>query len=840
MKKLASPILNALSSGYHKLSVKGLSLAVSPTIMGELPSLEQIPTFYILDDHAAADRLLLEYQLSETGLPSALNAIHHEDIQESAATIFLKRQKRHKHTAVSPRLQRLVNACLANPQLHVQLVPVTILWGRVPDKEESIFKLLMTDEWRVPSIGKQLFNIGVMGRDTFVQFYQPKSLQKLISDAKAHHDNPKDIALAIHHRLQGYLLKQRTSILGPDLSDRRNISDSILQADGVQNAIMAKSTHTGKPIATIKKEAQDYINEIASDYSYAIVRVFERFLTWLWTQLYDGVQVRHFDRVRHLAPDYQIIYVPCHRSHMDYLLLSYVIHNRGLRIPHVAAGANLNLPILGEILRAGGAFFLRRSFRDNPLYGAVLKAYLHSLMQRSAPIEYFIEGGRSRSGRLLAPKLGMLAMTVHSYLSAPAKPVVFIPTYISYERIMEGATYVGELKGKPKESENLLQIIKTAQKIERIFGTVHLSFGEPLYLDNFLAKFDIDTAQAISLTNHKDQPQDTPNDNEAKLAAMIQNLGVKIMQHINKAAVVNPVSLVALVLLSAPKAALDKSHLGTQLALYQRIAQLLPYDDDTAVSDMSPEAMIDYVHKLKLITITPHILGDMIQVADKQAPMLSYFRNNILHIFILPSLLAALIERNGRISLADLHTVGRLLYPFLQAELFLKYGLKNIDTVITHALQVLIDTHLAVDLGDNMIAAPDGNSDDYQKLVVLASPAQQSLERYFMTLTLLAEQGTGKLSLEQVVELCHLVGQRISVLYGDDLPDVFDKALFSNFVNALIRSGYVHSQDDRLHFDERIHHIAHYARFVLPADTLTLLHHATHLSDDELASIKAE
>ena len=359
---------------------------------------------------------------------------------------------------------------------------------------------LFADEWRAPSISKQLFNIGIMGRDTFVQFYDPKPLPMLINDAKtADDDTLSAITVSVQARLAGYLLKQRTSILGPDLSDRRNLKSAILNANAVQDAIAEQAQKTGKPINAIKKEAEDYVSEIASDYSYSVVRVFERFLTWLWNQLYDGVHVQHFDRVRTLAPDYQVVYVPCHRSHMDYLLLSYIIHTHGLRIPHVAAGANLNIPVLGELLRAGGAFFLRRSFRDNPLYGTVFKEYLHNLMQRNSPIEYFIEGGRSRSGRLLAPKMGMLAMTVTSHLKSPAKPVVFIPTYISYERIMEGATYVGELKGKPKESENLLGLIKTTRKIERIYGRVNLSFGTPLYLNDFLTKFAINDDNAPNL-----------------------------------------------------------------------------------------------------------------------------------------------------------------------------------------------------------------------------------------------------------------------------------------------------------------------------------------------------
>lgn len=814
---------NRLPSPYRRVSAKGLSLAVKPTIIGEMPVLDPaIPTFYVIRSYSRSNSLLVGMQTEALGLPSALSEVRAEGIHETSAMIFLRdRRSDGTHHGHVPRLERLISACLADPQLQVQLVPVTILWGRAPDKEDSLFRLLMADEWAAPSKTKQLFNIGVMGRDTFIRFSEPKNLQSLIRDAQAGVGD--DLTTTIAMRLKGYLDKQRTSIVGPDLSDKRNIAGTILSAPTVIDAIEKHAQETGKSIAAVKAEAQGYLGEITSDYSHSVVRFFDHFLTWLWTRLYDGVEVRHFERVRALAPDFQIVYVPCHRSHIDYLLLSYVIYKRGLRIPHVAAGENLNIPVLGELLRSGGAFFMRRSFKGNALYSTVFKEYVHSLMQRQAPIEYFIEGGRSRSGRLLPPKLGMLAMTVNSHLREPAKPVVFIPTYISYERIMEGATYVGELKGKPKQSENLLGLLKTARKIERIFGTVHLAFGEPLYLDDFMKKFDV----AV---------KDDSIDNTAKTYAMVHNLGVKVMQNINKAAVVNPVSLLALVLLSTPNAALDEGQCLEQIKLYQHIAQALPYDADTYVTDMTPKQILDYGIKLKLIERTPHILGDMIRVADKQAPLLSYFRNNILHVFIIASFLAALVQRNGRIYREKLESITQLLYPFLQSELFLKTALRNITTQAECVLNLLIDCGVIVDLGDGVVGSPEGNSEAYQQLMVLASPAQQSLERYFMALTLLSEQGSNRLNTEQVVNLCYVLGQRVSILHADDLPDMFDKALFTSFIDTLARVGYVTIDDKTalLRFDERIDKIAEHAKFVLHPDMMQLLRHTTSLSHDEM------
>ncbi|STY82790.1 MULTISPECIES: glycerol-3-phosphate 1-O-acyltransferase PlsB [Moraxella] len=812
-----------LPSPYRRASAKGLSLAVKPTLIGEVPTLDDaVPTFYVIRAYSRSNSLLVGMQTDALGLPSALAEVDTKDIHETSAMIFLKDRRTESANGHVPRLERLIQACLENPELKINLVPVTILWGRAPDKEESLFRLLMADEWESPSKAKQLFNIGVMGRDTFVRFSEPKDLQVLINEAKA--QSPDRITPTITARLQGYLDKQRTSIVGPDLSDKRNVAGAILSSPEVMRAIEKQAAETGKPIAAVKAEAQGYLSEIASNYSHSVVRFFDHFLTWLWTRLYDGVEVRHFERVRALAPDYQIVYVPCHRSHVDYLLLSYVIYKRGLRIPHVAAGENLNIPVLGDLLRSGGGFFMRRSFKGNALYSTVFKEYVHSLMQRQAPIEYFIEGGRSRTGRLLPPKLGMLAMTVNSYLREPAKPVAFIPTYISYERIMEGATYVGELKGKPKESENLLGLLKTARKIERIFGTVHLAFGDPLYLTDFMAKFNVN-------------PTDASDDNVKNTHAMVQNLGVKVMQNINKAAVVNPVSLLALALLSTPNAALDEAQCLEQIRLYQHIAQALPYDADTHVTDMTPRQILDYGVQLKLIERTPHILGDMIRVADKQAPLLSYFRNNILHVFIIASFLAALVQRNGRIHRDRLDGITELLYPFLQSELFLKMALRNIADHVHQVLNLLIEQGVIVDLGQGVVGSPEGNSQAYQKLIVLASPAQQSLERYFMALTLLSKQGSERLTTEQVVNLCYVVGQRVSVLHADDLPDMFDKALFTSFIDTLVRVGYVSIDTDTnlLSFDERIDRIAEFAKFVLQPDVMQVLTHTASLSDDELS-----
>ena len=873
-----------LNQLYRKLSGQVLDVAVKPKLLGELPEFDhddQTLRFYVLQDYSRSNSILIDLQTQEHKLPPALVGVHDSahNIKENAAIIFLHHPHA-KDTQLSPRLSRLVSAVLQHPELKVRLVPVSILWGRAPEKEDSLFKLLTTDNWQDPSITKQLFNIGVMGRDTFVQFHPPQDLRALINnslksddeesvasesvtanlkedvlkdiDSKNNDSKEKDSAIknideapnyamvasadgnrelvrSLQQQLTIYLDKQRASMLGPDLSDRRNLVDKLIYSPAIKHAIEAEALETGTSPREARLLAKSYANEMVNDYSHSIVRGFYKFLTWLWTQLYDGVEVHHFERVRELAADYELIYVPCHRSHVDYLLLSYVIYKRGLSIPYVAAGDNLDVPVLGPLLRGAVAFYIRRSFRGNALYTAVLREYMHTLITRHTPIEYFIEGGRSRSGRLLPPKMGMLAMTVHSQLRQTNKPVVFIPTYIGYERIMEGGTYIGELKGKPKESESLMGLLKVGRKIERIFGNVHLSFGTPLHLSEFMQKFEV---PANSLPADR---TDTLLDDKA--SAMVDNIGVKVMQHINKAAVVTPVSLLSLVLLSAPKAALDEEICREQIALYQGLAQQLPYSDDTVITDMTPQQIIDYGIKLKLIERIPHILGDIIQVAGKQAALLSYFRNNILHVFILLSFLAALVARNGRIDRRRLSSIAEQLYPFLQSELFLYYPAHGLAETLNKKLDNLLAHGLIVELDNGMLSIPESNSRCYQQLQVLATPVEQSLERYFMTLALLAQQGSGNLTENEVVDLCHLLGQRLSVLYADDIPDFFDRALFTSFLGALTRLDYLQKEAETgiLTFDQRINDIAHHAKYVLRPEMMQILQQVASLNEEEIA-----
>ncbi|WP_111858101.1 glycerol-3-phosphate 1-O-acyltransferase PlsB [Acinetobacter sp. CFCC 10889] len=837
---------NGFGQLYRRLSSKLLDLVVTPHVLGEVPTAEttlldnenntnpaatptQKVVCYVLQNYSRSNALVVDAETRRLKLQPALDPIQLAGQHEKAAVVFLQNTDdtqflgQHSH-AFPPRLVRLIEFIEQHPDVDVELIPVTILWGRSPDKEDSLLKLLFTDTWATPSKVKQLMNIGLHGRESYLEFHAPQSLTDLFNYAKTQHPNISP-ATYIVNQLNDYLDQQREVVLGPDLSDRRNVMQSLIKSPDVQDAIRKESIRSKISMIEAERKAVGFVNEIASDYSASAVRFADMALTRLWTQLYDGVEVHNFSTVRELVKDYEVIYTPCHRSHIDYLLLSYVIYKRGLMVPYIAAGDNLNMPFVGQLLRGGGAFFIRRSFRGNALYTSVFKEYLFSILSRNTPLEYFIEGGRSRTGRLLPPKTGMLAMTVHGHLRGRAKPIVFIPTYVGYERLMEGATYVGEMNGKAKESESIWGIVQTLKKIERIFGRVHVNFGEPVFLDDLLKQHGADQIKI----EHNDDP--IPQE----ISDAVNSSANAILENINRAVVINPVSLLSLILLATPKHTLDEDICVKQLDTYRNLLTAIPYDGRTQVTPLSGKEIIAYGLKLKLIKRVQHVLGDIIAIEDNQAVLLTYFRNNILHAFVLPSLIAALVEHNGKISKADLLNVIRTLYPFLKAELFLKWKDSEINAQVSEYIDALAQANLIFVDDEDLIFCPAPNSEDHNQLKVLAAPVRQSLERYYMTLALITQRGSGNISIRQVEELSHLVGQRLSVLYEFNSPEFFDKALFQSFVKVLTEQGYIKTNEDHaIVFDAQFRNVAQYANLVLDDVTLQMLQHITSFTDDEL------
>ncbi len=778
----------------------------APEMLGLRPDLA---VCYVLHEHHLSNLLVLDHECRQLGLPPALRPLRDAAFTSPRSFFFLSRNERGR-LVPNPRnyhsqlLKALVRNAFADPRFDVQLVPVTILWGREPDKQDSILKALFAETWQSVSTLRQFFAILIHGRHTVVRFNAPISLREALNDGI---DEARAVRM-LGRVLRVHFRRQREMAIGPDLSHRRTQLRALLNMPSVRNAIAIEATTKSISLAAAQRSARAFALEIASDYTYSVVRAFSLFMTWVLNKVYKGIEVHNFERVTAVAPGHGIVYVPCHRSHVDYLLISYLIFNRGLMVPHIAAGANLNLPLVGVILRRSGAFFLRRKVKGEPLYATVFQEYLHLMIDRGFPIEYFIEGGRSRSGRMLPPKAGILAMTVQSFVRSHSRPLVFVPVYIGYEKLMEGTSYLAELHGRPKKSESLIDLVGAVRLLKRNFGRVHVNFGAPLALAEFL------DAHQPSWRDADLDPQ-TP-----WLRGAVDATATALARSINALAVVNPVNLLAVTLLSTPKHAADLRLLQKQIEHVQYLLTETPYAESVIPCNLTAREVIDYVRQLDLVECLPHPMGDMIRATEQRAALLAYFRNNVLHLLALPALLACLLSHNQVLTRQRAREAIKGIYGLLRAELFLRWEAEELDAVIDRTEAALCRRGLLlIDSQTGILRAPPPSTEASPELQQLGEIIRPTLERQFLTLALLQHHGSGQLTRAALEDATHLLAQRLAMLYEFNSAEFSEKLLFANVIRNLIDAGILEADNaGLLRFDERITLAAAQTELLLAAD----------------------
>jgi glycerol-3-phosphate O-acyltransferase len=766
------------------------------------------PVCYVLERESHADFAVLNNVCAEHNLPRPTRRLMMGGKRADRAYFELSRPSLfgRRRAARAPRyLVQLIDAAAAHPQFDLDLVPVAIFWGRAPHKEISWWRLPFTEDWILVGRFRKFLSVIFNGRNTLVYFGEPIRLREAMDEGLS---EPRSVRRVLRS-LRTILRAQRASSIGPDLSHRRTMVLQVLKTQAVRQAVrdeMQARQLQRRPALLL---ARKYALEIAANYSQAFVTFMAMALARLWNSLYDGVELEHIENLSAVGDGVEIIYVPCHRSHMDYLLLSYIIYRKGFAVPHVAAGANLNMPLIGRFLRKGGAFFLRRSFKGDALYSVVFAKYLGFMMARGHPLEYFIEGGRSRTGRLLSPRTGMLSMTVHSYLRDPKRPVKFMPVYFGYERIVEGRTYIGELSGQPKQKESVFVLFKSIVSVLRSkFGKVHVNLGQPIDLDALLQKHN---------PHWRSQPSESDESRAGWIGHVIDELAVRINTEINSAAAVTPINLVATAILATQRQALPEVDLVRQVELYQRLLREAPYSPLVTVTPDSGAQIVAYAEGFGLLERQKHPLGDIMRMSAENAVLATYYRNNILHLFAMPSLLACAFVSNARMRTVDIQRLVWRVYPYISAELFLRWDEGEIAAVADSLLATFADLKLLESNADRSEwQRPPPTSLEAIRLSLLAQATIQTLERYYLAIALLLQAGSGTIQPAALEERCHLMAQRMTVLYGLNSPEFVDKSLFRNFIDLLIRRNVIQmSEHQKLMFGEPLLGVAADAQLVL-------------------------
>ncbi|EMX0223744.1 glycerol-3-phosphate 1-O-acyltransferase PlsB [Vibrio fluvialis] len=782
-----------MSSG-HSFSRSLLKLPLSVLVKGTaIPSnpIDDLdidinkPIVYALPFRSNVDLLTLQTHALQAGLPDPLEPL----------TINGQTLKRYVFISSRPTLlqddnyvptdsiatfSELLSLHQTDSELDVQVIPATVLWGRKPGKEGRERPYLQA--LNGPQKAKAVFTAG---RDCLVRFSPVVSLRYMADS----HGTDASIAHKLARVARIHFSRQKLAASGPNLPQRYQLFQRLMNSPAIEKAIADEAASKNISLEKARKEAHDMLDEIAADFSYSLVKKGDRILGWLWNRIYQGLNINNAATVRRLAQDgHEIVYVPCHRSHMDYLLLSYVLYHEGMVPPHIAAGINLNFFPAGPIFRRGGAFFIRRSFKGNKLYSTIFREYLAELFAKGYAVEYFSEGGRSRTGRLLQAKTGMLAMTIQAMLRGLNRPVTLVPVYIGYEHVMEVGTYAKELRGKRKEKENASLVLRTIRKL-RNFGQGYVNFGEPIPLNQFLNEQVPEWTQDIDPMGASKPQWMTP---------VVNKLATKMMTHINDAAAANAMTLCATALLASRQRALARDNLVKQIDCYLQLLRNVPYSSTFTVPQDNAESLVQHAESLDKFVVETDTMGDIISLDRNQSILMTYYRNNIIHLLALPSLIAQMLIRQQQMPVEQIQTCVAKVYPFLKQELFLSYNESQLDDVVMHYLAELQRQELVT--LDNGVATI--NQSKTQVLMLLGRTISETLQRYAIALNLLvANPDLGKSDLENKSQE---IAQRLGRLHGINAPEFFDKGVFSALFVTLKQQGYLDS-DGNCHLEQTKH-----------------------------------
>ena len=754
---------------------------VRPTVLDTEPLGETTGTVcYVLQRPSSLDLAALELAAAHVDAPPARQPLELEDgdgAQSPRSVFALMRHAGWLHQRSTPRGDsQALRACVqaAIDGRDVTLVPVSVFWGRAPDREGSFWRLLLSERWNATSGLRRFLGVLFDRTHLFVRFGPPLHLAEVI-DATA---GPNVGARRAARLLRTHFRKAREALIGPDLSHRRTLVDRVVASRNVRRAAAAHADREGVSTSAALREARRHAKDIASDLSFAAIRFFDILLTWLWTKLYDGIDLGGVEAVKEIAGDHTLIYVPSHRSHMDYLLMSYVLFYNGLMLPHVAAGKNLNIPVVGPLLRRAGAFFMRRSFRDDPLYAAVFEEYLDRVFANGFSVEYFVEGGRSRTGRLLPPRGGMLGMTVRSRLRSGGRPFAFVPVYFGYEKVVEARSYLGELRGRTKQAESLSGVLRSMRFLRQSFGTVHVRFGDPLVLDDFLEQ------QAPGWRNRRGELLE----DEDSMRPIIASLGTTLQQRVNAAASVTPVAALATALLATERQALDEDTMASQLDCLLELARYASSSSNVSVTDLDADAIIAYGERLGLLERTEHALGDILGAGPVNTVLLTWYRNNVLHVFATPSLIAALFAHRSSLRESDVVLEACTVRPFLRGELYIAGDDEDDSAAVVRSIDALVNLGLLEREGD-VLRMPSRSTAEHARLRRLAKVIMPTLERWYIAAALIEAQPPATWTAEKLESACVLAARRLARLHGIDAPEFFDATLFRHFIRALAARG---------------------------------------------------
>lgn len=531
----------------------------------------------------------------------------------------------------------------------IVLVPVQLIWDKRPRKEKaSLFEALFGENERPGRWRKLALFLRHYKKRAVIQMGEPIALETFFTQESASQKLYQKIA-------QSFRVERRT-LTGPVIHPKEWFLEKIFEEEDLGRILYEVAKEKNKPIESVKHLARKYAKEIVADLRYSHIEFTAAILTRVFQHLFEGIvlSAEGIKTLKKTLARGPVVLVPNHRSHLDYLLLGFLCYDNDIVSPYVAAGLNMAFFPMGGFFRRCGAFFLRRSFDGNALYKKIFQTYLKILVREGYLQEFFIEGGRSRTGKLRSPKLGMLSMYSDCMAEGASGDLFFLPVSITYDKVLEQKTYLKEAQGKPKQSERALDILKLTKYLKGRYGKIYVHFGDPVSWQ--------ETATEVGETEW-----------EKKKQKLVPLLAHKISHTINQNIVAIPQALTATALLMRPQFGLlveEAEKNFSRLLRYLQFKQAPLSDPLQKHPTASFQEALNQFESSGLLKRHKGLEQAFFEIPSGKRDEIDFFKNFSIHRFVSLSLFSKLIlaHRNGGCQLEKLAREYALFQDFLKFE----------------------------------------------------------------------------------------------------------------------------------------------------------------------------
>ena len=672
----------------------------------------------------------------------------------------------------------------------VFLVPLLMFFSKQPSSSVPRLRDIILGTEQRPGIVRRLLTLIRHPGKVFVEVSPPVNLSHFLQQPECSGRSTEYQALVLRHKLLKQHNRHRQSITGPVVKSREEIKENILASERMRR-IMTNYAKTRKmTLHAVRKKADEYLDEIAAKYNFFFIRMMSGLVGWLLNTMFDGTVINKegLQQVKSMSQKGPLILVPCHKSHIDYLILSYVLYHNNMPCPHIAAGKNLSFWPLGPIFRAGGAFFLRRTFRGAILYSKVFSEYIHKLLEEGFNIEMFIEGGRSRTGKLLMPKLGLLSILLNAFRQGACEDLIFVPVFIGYDQVLEEDAYLHEIEGGKKEPENLSQVLRARKFLKKRYGKIYINFHQPLSLRQILENFDKPLDQ---------MPQKEIN-------ALCRNLGWRIINAIDRVTVVTPYSLAAAAILNCPQRHFTYDDLFniTDTYLHFLLSQKAQLTDTLTIDPQRSleQAVEAYLQRKLIEPISADKKTDLRQALltarSAGRPLLEYYKNNCIAYFVPAALTAQVVlaQNAFQFASADLMEEFAFLQEFFKYEFAFDVNQPS-ENQLRKAVKSFIDDAILIPhktLPDTYNITADG----LRKLKLYARFLKTYFESYSIALQYYKQTprkkiGSGKERLKKI----RAIGKSLLKSQQIELPESLSEINFGNAISFFTTHGIKGSEN---------------------------------------------